>query len=96
MTTNTIPDPNGCPACGQDIDRLGGNEDCETCAAEPSTATLAVIDEGDPSTWPCDECGHVAPHPSANDDANLWPFVTCWAELVCQTCHERTRAWLSA
>ncbi len=28
--------PDGCVVCGRDIDRLGGNPDCETCAAEPS------------------------------------------------------------
>jgi hypothetical protein len=33
----------GCPDCGQDIDRLGGNPDCETCAAEPP----AVRGQGD-------------------------------------------------
>lgn len=29
---------NACPECDRDIDRLGGNPDCETCAAEPSAA----------------------------------------------------------
>jgi len=30
------PPSDGCPACGRDIDRLGGNPDCPTCAAEPA------------------------------------------------------------
>ena len=25
----------GCPVCGRDIDRQGGNPDCPICAAEP-------------------------------------------------------------
>jgi hypothetical protein len=33
----------GCPSCGRDIDRLGGNPDCETCAAEPSLAELPEV-----------------------------------------------------
>lgn len=31
-------DPNGCPTCGQDIDRLGGNAECQVCAGEPAVA----------------------------------------------------------
>jgi len=31
-------DPNGCPTCGRDIDRLGGNPECQDCAAEPPVA----------------------------------------------------------
>lgn len=34
--TRIAPAGDGCPDCGQDIDRLGGNLECETCAAEPA------------------------------------------------------------
>lgn len=35
-------DPEGCPACGRSIDRLGGNPECQECAGEPASeeATL--------------------------------------------------------
>lgn len=28
--------PSGCPSCGRDIDKLGGNPECQSCAAEPA------------------------------------------------------------
>lgn len=30
------PAEDGCPACGQDLDRFGGNPECPACAAEPA------------------------------------------------------------
>lgn len=35
MSKRTKKVADGCPACGRDIDKLGGNPDCSTCAAEP-------------------------------------------------------------
>ena len=38
---------NGCPSCGRDIDRLGGNPDCPVCAAEPMACWLNLNGWGD-------------------------------------------------
>lgn len=40
----------GCPACGRDLERLGGNPDCEVCAAEPAPRP-AAYDTALPQAW---------------------------------------------
>jgi hypothetical protein len=80
-----VQDPNGCPACGRDIDALGGNPDCEVCAAEPA------VDPLDEYAY-CDECHHSGRrHVNAHDldePAKAFAFAnaTCWAENICDAC----------
>ena len=60
-----VVDPNGCPVCGRDIDRLGGNPDCSTCAAEPAQRDWLYPRGDRPACLDCDRpvylagvCGH--------------------------------------
>lgn len=34
--------PTGCPNCGQDLEQLGGNAECQVCAGEPAAASPKV------------------------------------------------------
>lgn len=80
-------DPNGCPDCGRDIDRLGGNPDCPTCAAEPAQLDWCSVHRRQACTL-CDECGH---------DGRLHAYVvgtgvahTCWSQDLCVVCRTPT------
>jgi len=88
------PQPAGCPDCGRDIDLLGGNPDCPTCAAEPAadgTPPQALTEVLGLDL--CDECGHPGSFhleadslPEGPDRAAAYLAATCWAQSICQAC----------